>query len=459
MIFLLWCIFLLSNPGFEECEETPDEWKWSEGVVVECEDEKVYEGERSVKIKVKGRGDFCSKTIKVVPELDYKFSIKVWENEDSLKVRLVIWWVGGKAYYGKYSKNKTEWQVLEGRRIAPGKVESVYVGVRAYGDGVFYLDDAKWEVGEGGVREVNHKPTNPKQGEEVKVKVKIIDEGSITGDTLFYEKEGESGEWVLHDSVRGNLYYYTIPPNSEGIMKYFIKAYDREGDVAVSCTMKYLIGEIGVRINEIYYDSPGKDEGCFIEIKGRPGEDLALYSIYGINGSNGKKYNEIKLEGSRIPQDGYLVIAQDETVSEGDIITFKADMQNGPDNVVLSYQGIIIDKVGYGDFTGKYFRGEGEPALDVDPGYSLSRIPDGKDEDNNKVDFIQSSPTPGRSNTIGVEEAKVSNFVRFYPKNYSFPRSSLLYDKTGRRCVSSTLPRGIYFLKTPSSIHKIIIIK
>jgi len=78
---------------------------------------------------------------------------------------------------------------------------------------------------------------------------------------------------------------------------------------------------------------------------------------------------------------------------------------NGPDNVWLIYvfkaDTIILDRVGYGptDTTGWFFFGEGLPSSDVEPGHSISRYPDGRDTDNNNIDFRNFPvPTPGLPN-------------------------------------------------------------
>jgi hypothetical protein len=142
-----------------------------------------------------------------------------------------------------------------------------------------------------------------------------------------------------------------------------------------------------VIINEVLYDPPGADSGCFVELMGAPGFNLDNHFLIGINGEDGKQYCLIDLTGHVIPPDGYFVVAQDEDVPDADLIDSKADFQNGPDNIELWHEDNKIDSVGYGDFSKAVFTGEGDPTLDP-PGYSIGRRPDGLDTSNNSIDFV-----------------------------------------------------------------------
>lgn len=153
-----------------------------------------------------------------------------------------------------------------------------------------------------------------------------------------------------------------------------------------------------VVINEVLYDPIGTDVGCFVELMGPPGLSLDDYSLMGINGGNAKSYNLIDLSGYSIPTDGYFVVAQDESVPNADLIDSNANFQNGPDSIELWDINRKIDSVGYGDFSAAVFTGEGEPTLDV-TGYSIGRRPDGKDTNNNSIDFIGLAvSSPGEPN-------------------------------------------------------------
>ena len=158
-----------------------------------------------------------------------------------------------------------------------------------------------------------------------------------------------------------------------------------------------------VRIQEVLYDGSGKDsEEAFTEITGPPGKALTGWSLVGVNGSNGKPYRTITLDGATIPADGVLVVAHENAT--GAVLTHRdttanVDWQNGPDAVqLLKTEGGVVDTVDalqYGD-AGQHNAGEGSPAPKVKAGQSLSRSADGSDTNDNLTDFTaQDTPTPG----------------------------------------------------------------
>ncbi|MGE3164317.1 MAG: PKD domain-containing protein [Planctomycetota bacterium] len=149
-------------------------------------------------------------------------------------------------------------------------------------------------------------------------------------------------------------------------------------------------------VNEVFYDGPGGDTGMFTELFGAPGTDLTGYDIVGINGAGGVVYATIDLAGQVIPADGYFVVAQDATVASADLIVALADWQNGPDQVALRLNGVIVDSLCYG--TSVDLVCEGAPAADV-VGSSLGRDGLSTDTNDNSVDFTAfATPTPGEIN-------------------------------------------------------------
>jgi len=175
-----------------------------------------------------------------------------------------------------------------------------------------------------------------------------------------------------------------------------------------------------VVINEIYYDSGQVDVGCFVELYGEPNLSLDDYYLIGVNGNDGKKYNQIDLSGYRIRPTGYFVVAQDESVINADMVDSKADYQNGPDNIELWNKDGKVDSVGYGNFEKATFTGEGTPTLDLS-GYSIGRRKDGYDSGDNSVDFVGLAiQSPGRPNWpgIGIErKGKLTSLWGFIKQN------------------------------------------
>jgi hypothetical protein len=155
-----------------------------------------------------------------------------------------------------------------------------------------------------------------------------------------------------------------------------------------------------IKINEMYINPPGTDAGCFVELYFPGGVNLDGYSLVGVNGYNGDDYNAIPLDGHVIPADGYFVIAQDDTVPNYDVIDSNVNFQNGPDNIQLRLDAVVVDAIGYGEFGAEeFFVGEGDPAPAYFTGeHSHSRIPDGNDTDDNSIDFVSGELTAGSMN-------------------------------------------------------------
>ena len=95
-----------------------------------------------------------------------------------------------------------------------------------------------------------------------------------------------------------------------------------------------------------------------------------------------------------------LVAAQQASLPPGtnSLVSTKANLQNGPDSLVLAKDGAAVDAVGYGTFMGN-FAGEGSAAQDpADSPQTLSRLPNGADTGDNAADFQLGTPTPGGPN-------------------------------------------------------------
>jgi len=163
-------------------------------------------------------------------------------------------------------------------------------------------------------------------------------------------------------------------------------------------------------INEILYDAVGSDTNgdVFVELVGDAGTDIGGYRLLFVNGDDGVIKHTINIpDSANIPEDGIFLIADSKTgqtgisnVEDADLI-LNFDPQNGPDCVqLLSDAGLLIDSLGYGSpLVSPAENGlecfEGEPAVDVLAGKSLSRQ-NAVDTGDNSVDFVAlDEPSPG----------------------------------------------------------------
>lgn len=147
-------------------------------------------------------------------------------------------------------------------------------------------------------------------------------------------------------------------------------------------------------LNEVLYDPAGADEGMeFVELWN--GDDaprsLAGLAIEAGDGAHPGAWVVIHrgaASDSVPPHAAYLVSGP----------ALGGSMQNGPDAVRLTRDGVPLDRLGWGDLEdGSLF--EGTPAPDVPSGHSLARREDGRDGDANAADWAdEAAPTPGRAN-------------------------------------------------------------
>jgi hypothetical protein len=150
-------------------------------------------------------------------------------------------------------------------------------------------------------------------------------------------------------------------------------------------------------INEVYYDSPGEDRGCFVELKGAPGTKLEGLTLATFN-AKGNDAGTVLLAGT-ISASGYFVIGQDGSAPNRDAVNAFVNLTNGGGAVQLKRGSSVLDAIAYGEAGSvKAARGEGRAVKDAKSGQSLARIPDGSDSNDNAKDFRIGKPTSGVSN-------------------------------------------------------------
>lgn len=411
---------MLLNPGFEFWTgDTADYWTYESGIGVFMEDVVTHGGSFSLKDSLftqsQTNADLISEHVKVTPGALCTLKVWVYDNDSAGRLRLSAFWNSGDSDYGPYSADNSEWQQLEMVVNAPFTADSGRFALRAYdtkenwdGGAVFYIDDAEFITTTtplpAFIKRIWHKPTHPSPTEEETLFAAIIDDGDITNDSLYYGINNlDSYLAISHSAMKGDTFLYNIPDQSGGdTVFYCLWLKDDNDSITVSDTNAYYVGNKGIIINEVCYDIPGSDTACFVELYGPPGASLEGMEVVGVNGLNGDDYENIDLTGYSIPPDGFFVIAQDSCVPNADTITANANLQNGPDNIELRFNGIKIDALGYGD--GDFmFTGEGSPAPDIADTNSLSRYPNGEDTDNNMNNFMVTLRSPGEETPAGIE--------------------------------------------------------
>ncbi len=408
---------LILNPGFEYWTgNEPDSWSHDDSILIYKDAIVVHSGNFSIReslvTQVQNQADLYQANFAVAANRQYDFTLWVYDNDLAGRIRPgVYWYPNGSDWSNNYSGNSAQWQQLAFTILSPADAESAMIMIRAYdsaatwdGGAVFYLDDVSFRAPATQPPVVNrvwHIPVNPPAGTAVNIYAKVNDDGTIVADTLFYGVNNlNTPARITHASVSNDTFRFSVPGQSSGdTIFYYLRFIDNDGLDVFSDTHSLYVGDLDIVINELFYDASGSAMGCYIEIFGAPSLNLNRYSLAGVNGFNGLPYVIIDMNGYSIPADGFFVIAQDSTVTNFDMITPGADLQNGPDNIELRFNNIIIDALGYGTLNGWYFTGEWEPAPDVSRDHCLARHPDGNDTDNNIADFHDDTLlTPGEPN-------------------------------------------------------------
>ncbi|MEO0233742.1 MAG: T9SS type A sorting domain-containing protein [candidate division WOR-3 bacterium] len=209
-------------------------------------------------------------------------------------------------------------------------------------------------------------------------------------------------------------------------------------------------------INEFFYDAPGTDTSCYIEIKGIPGTSLDSVKIVGINGNGGAVFATINLSGKTIPADSYFVVAQSANVPNYDMISTLVDFQNGPsDNIILRFDSLgsytTLDAVCYGLPSGadSVFRGETWPTYDVAPATNYFAYmgrhtdPFTFEFNNNYLDFAHYMVrTPGSANNPLLLKSIVD--IQTTPDSFSLYKDSTV--KVIDTCVVTAVFTGQYYI-------------
>jgi hypothetical protein len=157
-----------------------------------------------------------------------------------------------------------------------------------------------------------------------------------------------------------------------------------------------------VVLNEVFYDASGSDTGLhFIELVNTSDITVALggWRLEAGDGANAERWRELWRGGATdaLAPHARFTVGEAHVVPAPDRM-LHLELENGPDAVRLVAPDGDSDVLGYGALTDlRLF--EGRPAVDVIAGFSLARLPDGQDTDDNAADFAAlSPPTPGAPN-------------------------------------------------------------
>jgi hypothetical protein len=178
-------------------------------------------------------------------------------------------------------------------------------------------------------------------------------------------------------------------------------------------------GPMGVIVNEVLYDPPGKDAGLeFIELY-NVSDAAACLGGWKLETGNGAYENHWTIEWSGAQTDTIgarcFFVVGEELVSPRPGLVTDLDLQNGPDACRLISPDGLSDVIGWGEHTyPEYY--EGMPVTCPASGLSIGRDPDGRDTDQNAQNFAcLSQPSPGDFNhppcDLAITKAGLSRYA------------------------------------------------
>lgn len=158
---------LIENAGFENWSGgQPDSWTTSGGAITLSQNTDIYqEGVSSCQVVFTSdeNQNLLSNTFSVEPGNPIIMSIYIYDNDAAGRARISCLYEGADNYYGSYSEDMDEWQMLSYEGIVPDGATSATFQVRFYdvssgwdGDAEILVDAANYTID----NEIKPEPTN-----------------------------------------------------------------------------------------------------------------------------------------------------------------------------------------------------------------------------------------------------------------------------------------------------------
>ncbi|MDD3804308.1 MAG: lamin tail domain-containing protein, partial [bacterium] len=254
-----------------------------------------------------------------------------------------------------------------------------------------------------------HSPSIVHPTSSVTIYANITDNSAISADSLFYSVDGGAWTKLIHTSIDGSEYAYSIGTFASGsTVNYYVKAVDDSSASSYSDTNSFtVIAPVSVVINEFCSngDAATDDDGEWIELynSGTSAVDISGFVVSDNPAANGGTEGSFIIPPSTIlPAKSFYLCVNNATafsvmypstpdIEYGAIDAGMVLANTGDDIYLFNADSQMIDAVNYGSV------GTSPVAA---PAESLSavRSPDGKDTDICSVDFIVGPtvlPTPG----------------------------------------------------------------
>ena len=172
-------------------------------------------------------------------------------------------------------------------------------------------------------------------------------------------------------------------------------------------------------VAEVLYDAPGDDTGWeFVEFYNPLDRALPLAGarLEAGDGSGAGRWT-LRWTGNAVDSvaAGGRFVVGGAKVQPAPRAVVTLELQNGPDALRVVWPDGMVEVVGYGALEFAEYSC-GAPAVDVAPGQSLARIPDGADLGSNAADFRVATPSPGRANQAQRDLAVLAGSLVLTPE-------------------------------------------
>ena len=263
----------LTNGGFESWVNNgptgpPDGWSEdvSDSINVTQEATTIHGGSYSANLTwtspTQDKCDFISNDIFTVTAGDAcSLSVNVYDNDLAGRITIYFIFNTANSFPSNYfSVDQASWQQLSYKVNAPAGATSMQVAIRAYdisgswdGNATVYVDDIEvWGP------EQPQENVPPSVGpiyfypypivyptDDVNVRATINDvDGTVDYDTLWVQTTALAYDYVMHDSIVGNNYWYNLGTNAIGtLVEFYVVAVDDDADASVSSTYSYTVAD------------------------------------------------------------------------------------------------------------------------------------------------------------------------------------------------------------------------
>jgi len=203
----------------------------------------------------------------------------------------------------------------------------------------------------------------------------------------------------------------TVDEETKQVPENALKGHLKHGDSLGECEEEPPTASQGLIINEFDYDNPNDDTAEFLELYNPTSSTIEMTDFRGdfIDATDCSVYFALDFDPHTLGPDEYYVLGTSSVVHQSlppgtAFVELPANFFNdGPGAIRITTndgQLTTVDAFEYESETSVCGFAEGTPhSGEIASNFSLARVPNAVDTNDNSVDFILTEPTPGTSNS------------------------------------------------------------